>query len=84
MAKIDKLNDTMNNVVVNSIKEDNELREDVTKLKTKIETQEKVLAAYKEEARKQREDDRAKTNQYLAYIGIGLTVFSLVLSYVLH
>ena len=40
-SKIDKLTETVNNVVVNSIKDDNELREDVTKLKTKIDTQEK-------------------------------------------
>lgn len=80
-TKIDKLTETVNSVVVNSIKDDNDLREEVTKLKTKIETQEDVLKQYKEEARKQREEDRAKTNKYLAYIGTGLTILSLVLTH---
>lgn len=77
-SKIDKLTETVNSVVVNSIKDDNDLREEVTKLKTKIETQEDVLKQYKEEARKQRDDDRAKTNQYLVIIGIIISILSFV------
>jgi len=78
---IDNLTATVNNSIVNSIKDDNDLREEVTKLKTKIETQENVLKQYKEEARKQRDEDRQKTNQYIAYVGIGLTILSLILAH---
>ena len=50
--KIDKLTESVNNVVVNSIRDDKDLKEDITKLKTKIETQEKYLEKF--EAKQQK------------------------------
>lgn len=82
-AKIDKLTETVNGVVVNSIKDDNELKEKVTKLETRIETQDEVIKQYNEEARKHREEDRAKTNQRLTYITVGITILVFLLTYVL-
>jgi len=82
-SKIDKLTETVNSVVVNSIKDDNDLREEVTKLKTKIDTQEKLLQQYEEKARKQRDEDRQKTNQYMAFIGTAIAIASFVFAYVL-
>ena len=82
-TKIDKLTETVNSVVVNSIKDDNDLREEVTKLKTKIDTQEKLLQQYEEKARKQRDEDRQKTNQYMAFIGTAIAIASFVFAYVL-
>ena len=79
--KIDKLTESVNNVVVNSIRDDKDLKEEITKLKTKIETQEKYLEKFEEKQQKQRDADRAKTNQYLTYIGLGLTGLSLLLAY---
>ena len=78
--KLDRLTDTVNNVVVNSIKDDTELKEKVIKLETKIATQEDVLKQHKEEARKNREEDRAKTNQRLTYITVGVCVLTFILS----
>lgn len=82
-AKVDKLTETVNSVVVNSIKDDNELKEKVTKLETKIDTQEKVLAQYKEETRKNREEDRQKTNTRLTYITVGICILTFILTYLL-
>ena len=81
--KLDRLTDTVNNVVVNSIKDDTELKEKVIKLETKIATQEDVLKQHKEEARKNREEDRAKTNQTLTYITVGVCVLTFILSVLL-
>ena len=81
--KIDKLTDTVNNVVVNSIKDDNNLKEEVTKLKTKIETQEQVLKDYKKETREQRDEDYKKTNQRLTYITVGICLLTFILTYIL-
>jgi len=81
-SKIDKLTETVNNVVVNSIKDDNDLKEDVTKLKTQIEAQDKYLEKLEKKQKQQRDDDRAKTNQYLTVIGIGLGVLYFVLNFV--
>ena len=61
--KIDGLTKTINDVIVNSITDDKELKEEITKLKTKIETQEKLLKQYGEKAKEAREAERAKTNQ---------------------
>ena len=80
-AKIDKLNENVNNIVVNSIKDDKDLKEDITALKAKVDAQEKNFEKFEEKQQKQREDDRAKTNQYLAYITAGLAILSFVLTY---
>jgi len=80
--KIDKLTDTVNSVVVNSIKDDNNLKEEVTKLKTQIEAQDKYLEKLEKKQKQQRDDDRAKTNQYLTVIGISLGVLYFVLNFV--
>ena len=80
--KIDKLTDSVNDVIVNSIKDDKDLKEEITKLKTKIETQEKYLEKFEAKQQKQRDDDRAKTNQYLSYITVGLAILSFVLTYI--
>lgn len=81
-SKIDKLTETVNNIAVNSIKDDKDLKEDITKLKTKMEAQEKNFEKFEEKQQKQRDDDRAKTNQYLSYITVGLAVLSFVLTYI--
>lgn len=81
-SKIDKLTENVNNIVVNSIKDDKDLKEDITKLKTKIEAQEKNFEKFEEKQKQQRDDDRAKTNQYLTVIGIGLGVLYFVLNFV--
>lgn len=81
--KIDKLTDTVNNVVVNSIKDDNDLKNRVIQLETKYETQEDMLDKFKETSRKQREEDRQKANLKLAYVGIGLTILSIILAYII-
>ena len=80
-SKIDKLTADINSVVVSSIQEDNDLKEEVTKLKTKIEAQDKYLEKLEKKQKQQRDDDRAKTNQYLTAIGIGLTALSIFLAY---
>ena len=79
-SKIDKLTDTVNNVVVNSIKDDKDLKEGITELKVKVEAQEKNFEKFEEKQQKQRDDDRAKTNQYLSYITVGLAVLSFILT----
>ena len=81
--KLDALTETVNGVVVNSIKDDNDLKKEVTELKTRIDTQDKLLKEYKDEARKERDEDRAKTNQRLGYITAGVCVLTFALSVVL-
>ena len=81
-SKIDKLTADINSVVVSSIQEDNGLKEEVTKLKTQIEAQDKYLEKLEKKQKQQRDDDRAKTNQYLTVIGIGLGVLYFVLNFV--
>lgn len=81
-SKIDNLTDTVNKSILNSIKYDNDLKQRVLTLETKQDTQEKLLKDYEEKARKQREEDRAKTNQYIAVIGIALTAISLIIAYI--
>ena len=76
--KIDGLTKTINDVIVNSITDDKELKEEITKLKTKIETQEKLLKQYGEKAKEAREAERAKTNQYLVVIGLVISALSFV------
>ena len=81
-SKIDKLTADINSVVVSSIQEDNDLKEEVTKLKTQIEAQDKYLEKLEKKQKQQRDDDRAKTNQYLTVIGISLGVLYFVLNFV--
>ena len=81
--KIDNLTETVNGVIVNSIKDDNDLKERVIQLETQYETQNEMWDKFKEQARKDRDEDRQKTNLRIAYIGIGLTVLSIVLAYVI-
>lgn len=80
-SKIDKLTDTVNKVMLNSIKDDNNLNQRVITLETQIETQNDVLKQYQEEARKHREEERAKTNQRLTYITVGIAILTFALSY---
>ena len=82
-AKIDKLTETVNDVIVNSIKDDNDLNNRVIALETQLKTQDKVLKEYKEEQRKQRDEDRQKANMRLTYLGIGLTILTIILAYVI-
>lgn len=81
-SKIDKLTENVNNIVVNSIKDDKDLKEDITKLKTKVEAQEKNFENFEKKQKEQRDDDRAKTNQYLTVIGICLGVLYFILNFV--
>lgn len=82
-GKIDNLTDTVNKVMLNSIKDDNDLKQRVLTLETKSDTQEKVLKEYEETQRKQREEDRAKTTQYMAAIGTVIGVLSFIFAYIL-
>ena len=82
-AKIDKLTETVNEVIVNSIKDDNDLNNRVIALETQLKTQDKVLKEYKEEQRKQRDEDRQKANMRLTYLGVGLTILTIILAYVI-
>ena len=79
--KIDNLTKTVNEVIVNSIKDDNDLNNRVIALETQLKTQNDVLEKYKEEQRKQREEDRQKSNLRLAYVGIGFTILTIILAY---
>ena len=81
-TKLDKLSETVNSVIVNSIKDDNDLKQRVVTLETKIETQNDVLEKYKEQQRKQRDEDRQKANMRLTYLGIGLTILTIILAYI--
>lgn len=82
-SKIDNLTESVNNVVVNSIRDDKDLKEEITKLKTKIETQDKFLEKFEEKQRKEREDDRAKTNQYIAVVGVVIAILSFLFANIL-
>ena len=82
-AKIDKLTETVNDVIVNSIKDDNDLNNRVIALETQLKTQDKIIKEYKEEQRKQRNEDRQKANMRLAYLGVGLTILTIILAYVI-
>lgn len=83
-SKIDNLTDTVNKVMLNSIKDDNDLNQRVLKLETKSDTQEKLLKDYEAKAKKQRDDERARTNQYLSGIGVAIAVLSFIFAYVLR
>ena len=81
-SKIDELTKTVNDVIVNSIKDDNDLKNRVIALETQIQTQNDVIEKYKDEQRKQRDEDRQKTNQYLGFITAGICILTFVLTYV--
>ena len=81
-GKIDNLTDTVNKVLLNSIRDDNDLNQRVLTLETKSDTQEKLLKEYEEKARKQRDEDRAKNNQNIAIIGLVMTGVSLIIALV--
>ena len=83
-SKIDNLTDTVNKVMLNSIRDDNDLKQRVLTLETKLDTQEKVLKEYEDKQRKQREEERAKTNTYLAYIAAAIGVLSFIFAYLLR
>ena len=76
--KIDNLTDTVNKVMLNSIKDDNNLNQRVTTLETAIETQDKLLEKMEEKARKERKEERDKTNQYIAVMGVAISILSFV------
>lgn len=80
-SKIDNLTETVNKVMLNSIQDDNNLKQKVITLETKIDNQEEAFQQYKEDNQKKREDDRAKTNQLLTVITVGVTVVSFALNY---
>lgn len=80
-SKIDHLTETVNKVMLNSIQDDNNLKQKVITLETKIDNQEEAFQQYKEDNQKKREDDRAKTNQLLTVITVGITVVSFALNY---
>ena len=82
-GKIDNLTDTVNKVMLNSIKDDNNLNQRVTTLETTIKTQNDTIKAFEEKARKQRKEDREKQNLRIAYLGIGLTGLSIILAYMI-
>ena len=82
-GKIDNLTDTVNKVMLNSIRDDNDLKQRVLTLETKSDTQEKLLKEYEKKARDQREEDRAKTTQYMAVIGTVIGILSFIFAYIL-
>lgn len=82
-SKLDNLTDTVNSVVVNSIKDDNDLNNRVIALETQLKTQNDAIDKYKKEQREQRDEDRQKANQRLTYLGIGLTCLTIFLAYIL-
>ena len=82
-GKIDNLTETVNKVMLNSIKDDNNLNQRVTTLETTIKTQNDTIKEFEEKQRKERDEDRQKQNLRIAYLGVGLTILSIVLAYVI-
>ena len=82
-GKIDNLTDTVNKVMLNSIKDDNSLNQRVLALETKQQTHDDLLKEFEEKRIKERKEDREKQNLRIAYLGIGLTILSIVLAYVI-
>lgn len=74
--KLDKLNDTLNKVVLNSIKDDKDIANRVTTLETKFDTQNETFD-------KARKEEREKTNQHLTVIGVAMGILSFVFAYIL-
>ena len=82
-GKIDNLTDTVNKVMLNSIKDDNSLNQRVLALETKQQTHDDLLKEFEEKQNKQRKEDREKQNLRIAYLGLGLTGLSIILAYVI-
>ena len=82
-GKIDNLTDTVNKVMLNSIKDDNSLNQRVLAIETKQQTHDDLLKEFEEKQNKQRKEDREKANLRIAYLGIGLTILSIALAYVI-
>ena len=82
-GKIDNLTDTVNKVMLNSIKDDNSLNQRVLAIETKQQTHDDLLKEFEEKQRKQREEDRAKTTQYMAVIGTVIGILSFIFAYIL-
>ena len=82
-GKIDNLTDTVNKVMLNSIKDDNSLNQRVLALETKQKTHDDLLKEFEEKQNKQRKEDREKQNLRIAYLGIGLTGLSIILAYMI-
>ena len=70
-GKIDNLTESVNKSILASVQGDSDLTQRVLKLETKSDTQEKLLK------------DRQKQNLRIGYLGIGLTILTIVLSYVI-
>ena len=81
--KIDKLTETINKSILASVQGDNDLEQRVNNIETTIKTQNDTLKSYEKKLRESREEDRAKINQYIAIIGVGLTILSLLLAYII-
>ena len=81
-SKIDKLTESVNKSILASVQGDSDLKQRVTNLETKINTQNDTIKQFEEKARKHREDDRAKTNQYLGFITAGICVLTFILTYI--
>lgn len=82
-GKIDNLTDTVNKVMLNSIKDDNSLNQRVLAIETKQQTHDDLLKEFEEKQNKQRKEDREKQNLRIAYLGIGLTGLSILLAYII-
>jgi len=82
-GKIDNLTDTVNKVMLNSIKDDNSLNQRVLAIETKQQTHDDLLKEFEEKQNKQRKEDREKANLRIAYLGIGLTGLSILLAYII-
>jgi len=79
---VDTLNETVNKVMLNSIKDDNDLKQRVLALETQIKTQNDTIAKYKQEAKDQRDEDRQKMNLRLTAISVGLAILIFALTYI--
>ena len=82
-GKIDNLTDTVNKVMLNSIKDDNSLNQRVLALEAKQKTHDDLLKEFEEKQNKQRKEDREKQNLRIAYLGVGLTILSILLAYII-
>ena len=82
-GKIDNLTDTVNKVMLNSIKDDNSLNQRVLALETKQKTHDDLLKEFEEKRIKERKEDREKQNLRIAYLGVGLTGLSILLAYMI-
>ena len=82
-GKIDNLTETVNKVMLNSIKDDNSLNQRVLALETKQQTHDDLLKEFEEKRIKERKEDREKQNLRIAYLGVGLTGLSIILAYVI-